>query len=96
MMRRRGFRLAFGGVAIAMAMLNAVPFVLTRHAPEVDGVRIAGFPFAFHRVGGDCAPQACGTFAFHAGYFVADAAIALGVAVALAALASRVAARHGR
>lgn len=76
-----------------MAALNAATLALTFHAPQVDGFRVAGFPFTFHRAGGDCFPEACGNFAFHAGYFVADAAIALGIAWlcgAMAVVASRI------
>jgi len=75
-------------VAVA-AIANAIPYLLTRGAYQRDGQKVAGVPFTFRRIGGDCWPAACDTYAFHMGYFVADLALAVAFALLMGALAAR-------
>jgi len=76
------FSMFSAALAIAAAV-NAWSYWRTRGAYQYDGQEVAGFPFAFRRVGGDCAASACESFDFHLGYFMAD--LALGVAFAVLA-----------
>ncbi len=63
-------------ICIAIAF-NAVPYFNTRGAYQHDGQEVAGFPFKFHKIGGDCYPEDCESYNFHYGYFSANMAIAL-------------------
>lgn len=72
------------------AIANAIPYLLTRGAYQHDGQEVAGFPFVFRRVGGDCWPAACDTSTFHLGYFMADLALAAAFALVMGAIAARV------
>ncbi|MCD9098966.1 hypothetical protein LU699_09945 [Luteimonas fraxinea] len=74
---------------IVAALANAIPYLVTRGAYQHDGQEVAGVPFAFRRVGGDCWRAACDTYAFHMGYFVADLALAVAFALLMGALATR-------
>lgn len=81
MTRTTKFFIAFSFTLAAAAAVNVVPYVNSRGAYRYDGQQVAGFPFAFHRIGGDCFPSTCETYALHAGYLLGD--IAIGVACAL-------------
>lgn len=76
------FRVTALIVLSVASLANAAPYLLTRDAHQRDGQQVAGLPFPFHRIGGDCWPAACRTFDFHAGYFAADVLLALLLAVA--------------
>jgi hypothetical protein len=72
-----------------LVMSNIATHVLTLHAPAVDGFHSIGWPFAFHRCGGDCHPGDCGAVAFHPGWFAADAAFAIGMALSAGWIVAR-------
>ena len=76
----------------AAAAINAWPYWRTRQAYRYDGQEVAGFPFAFRRIGGDCA-AACENYDFHLGYFAADLALALAFAVLAGGIAAAMAGR---
>lgn len=93
---RARFLRAFLATAAVGMLLNALPYLRTRGAYQADGQEVAGFPFVFHQVGGDCWPAHCDTFAFHPGYFLANLALVLLVATGAGLLAARRARRRTR
>ena len=90
MTRKSRFNAACLVAGILADASNAIPYLLTRGAYQHDGQEVAGFPFVFRRVGGDCWPTACDTYPFHLGYFVADLALAVAFALVVGAIATRV------
>ncbi len=82
------FCLVFSLVLLLAGLANAVPYLNTRGAYQHDGQEVAGFPWPFRKIGGDCGAESCDTYAFHAGYFAADAAVGLAAALALGSLAA--------
>lgn len=96
MTRKSRFISAFLITISAAAIANAVPYFGTRGAYQYDGQEVAGFPYSFHRIGGDCSPDPCDTYNFNVGYFSADLALALACALAVGFAATRTAkGRHG-
>jgi hypothetical protein len=91
MTRTLRFITAFLATICIVVAVNAVPYLNTRGAYQRDGQEVAGFPFIFHKVGGDCYPQNCETYNFHVGYFAANTAIGLACAIVIgfAAASSR-------
>jgi hypothetical protein len=83
MSRTVRFMAAFSAAMCLVVAINALPYWGSRGAYQYDGQELAGFPFAFHKVGGDCSPSVCDTYNFHAGFFVADVAIGLAFAMAI-------------
>lgn len=75
--------------ACAGVVANALPYLRTRQAYQSDGVELAGAPFTFHAIGGDCWPALCENYSFHAGHFAADVAIVLACATLAGLLAQR-------
>ena len=72
----RRFGIGFAAGAVTAAVLNFLPFLLTRGAYHGDGFEIIGFPFAFRRLGGFA-----GVHEFHIVALIAD--IVLGVLIAV-------------
>ena len=89
MTRNFRFLSAFLITVCGAVIANAIPYFLTRGAYQHDGQEVAGFPFSFHRIGGDCWPAACNTYNFSLGYFAADLALALTCALAAGFMAVR-------
>lgn len=89
MQAKARFLTAFLTAAVIASLANALPYLLTRHAYQRDGQEVAGFPLAFHRIGGDCSPSACDNYDFHLAYFAADLSLALIFAAAAGLLAAR-------
>lgn len=89
MTRKSKFIFAFMIAASIAVIVNVIPYFLTLGAYQHDGQEVAGFPFDFHRVGGDCWPSACDTYNFNIGYFLADLAVALACAVAVGLVVAR-------
>lgn len=58
-------------------------------AYQYDGQEMAGFPWAFRKIGGDCFPRVCENYDFHIAYFAADLALALVCAFSAGYLAVR-------
>ncbi len=85
---RRFITVFFTTICVTIAV-NIAPYLISHGAYQYDGQEIAGFPFIFHKVGGDCSPILCDTYNFHVGYFFANIAIGLvsslviGLAVAM-------------
>lgn len=79
---RRFIAVFFITICVTIAV-NLVPYLRTHGAHQYDGQEIAGFPFIFHKVGGDCFPSLCDTYNFHAGYFFANSAIGLACALVM-------------
>lgn len=86
------FASIFSLALAAVAAVNAWPYWRTREAYRYDGQEVAGFPYAFRRIGGDCGAAGCENYDFHLGYFAADLALGL----AFAALAGLIAAALAR
>lgn len=63
--------------AFFAAILNILPFVLSRGAYNSDGYEVVGFPFEFRRLGGFA-----GIYQFHLWALAIDILIAAGIAVA--------------
>ena len=63
------------GVCFA-AILNILPFVLSRGAYNSDGYEVVGFPFEFRRLGG-----LAGIYQFHVWALAIDILIAAGIAI---------------
>ncbi|MEI2453721.1 MULTISPECIES: hypothetical protein [Lysobacter] len=86
----------FSGFLVAAAVavaVNALPYWRTRQAYRYDGQEVAGFPFVFRRIGGDCAAGACENYGLHLGYFAADLALGLAFAVLAGVIATAIARR---
>lgn len=90
------FILGFTVAMIVAGVANVGPYFLTKNAYQHDGQQVAGFPFAFHRIGGDCAPDVCDTFNFNIGYFSVDLIIALVCGMAIGLIAARFGERAGK
>jgi hypothetical protein len=89
MTRKSKFLSAFLITVCAAVLANVVPYLGTRGAHQYDGQEVAGFPYHFHKVGGDCWPAACDTYHFNLGYFAADLGLALACAIAVGFMAAR-------
>lgn len=83
------FLSAFLVTTCTAVFVNVVPFFLTHGAYQSDGQEVAGFPYSFHKIGGDCGPTACDTYNFDVGYFATDLVLALVCAVAVGLIAAR-------
>ncbi|KRG63759.1 hypothetical protein ABB26_11175 [Stenotrophomonas humi] len=90
MRRKLRFISAFlvtGGIAV---IANLVPYLRTRGAYQYDGQEVAGFPYEFRRIGGDCWPATCETYHFDLSYFAADLGLALACALAAGLIAASI------
>ncbi|WP_269792505.1 hypothetical protein [Stenotrophomonas sp. Iso1] len=92
MSRKLRFLSAFLITGCIAAFANLLPYLRSRGAYQYDGQEVAGFPYAFRRIGGDCLSSICNTYHFHPGYFAAD----LGLALECAMVAGLVAASVGK
>ncbi|MNN40316.1 hypothetical protein D3C81_1543870 [compost metagenome] len=90
MIRKLRFLSAFLIAGCIAAFANLLPYLRSRGAYQYDGQEVAGFPYAFRRIGGDCLPAICDTYHFHPGYFAADLGLALACAVAAGLIAASV------
>lgn len=81
MRAKTAFSTAFLATIFIAFLANAVPYFLTRRAYQRDGQEVAGFPFLFRKVGGDCGVSACDSYGFHVVHFAADAGLALACAL---------------
>ena len=90
MSRMLKFLSAFLITGCITAFANLLPYLRSRGAYQYDGQEVAGFPYAFRRIGGDCLPAICDTYHFHPGYFAADLGLALACAVAVGLIAASV------
>lgn len=90
MIRKLRFLSAFLTTGCIAALADLLPYLRSRGAYQYDGQEVAGFPYAFRRIGGDCLPAICDTYHFHPGHFAADLGLALACAVAASLIAASV------
>lgn len=83
------FLLAFLATSCVAVWLNVWPYLRTYRAYQYDGQEMAGFPWTFRQIGGDCFPLVCENYDFHLAYFAADVALALACALTAGYLAAR-------
>lgn len=90
------FFVAFWATSCIAAGLNVWPYLRTYRAYQYDGQEVAGFPWTFHKIGGDCFLLACDTYDFHGAYFAADVALALAAACTAGYFAARLCQKPAR